>query len=60
MEANIENYVFKLDSVDRRILVYERDEMNEPYSFISIDDENLTEKEFHFEISDWYMQYMNK
>ena len=56
MEANIENYVFKLDSVDRRILVYERDEMNEPYSFISIDDENLTEKEFHFEISDWYMQ----
>jgi len=60
MKANIENYVFKLDSVERRILVYEKDDMDEPYSYINIDDDNISEKEFHYEISDWYMQYMNR
>tara|TARA_R100001015_G_C4583092_1_gene139327 strand:- start:44 stop:226 length:183 start_codon:yes stop_codon:yes gene_type:complete len=60
MEANIENYIFRLDSIDKRILVYERDDMNEAYSFIDIDDENISEKDFHYEISDWYMQFINR
>jgi len=60
MEANIENYIFRLDSIDKRILVYERDDMNEAYSFIDIDNENISEKDFHYEISDWYMQFINR
>ena len=32
MEANIENYIFRLDSIDKRILVYERDEKKKYYS----------------------------
>jgi hypothetical protein len=60
MEANIENYVFKLDTVDSRILIYEQDDMNEAYSFIDINDENISEKDFHYEISDWYMHFLRK
>ena len=60
MEANIENYIFRLDSIDKRILVYERDDMNEAYSFIDVDNENISEKDFHYEISDWYMQFINR
>jgi hypothetical protein len=56
MEATIENYVFKLDSADpTRILIFERDEMDEPYSFVNLNDVPKDEKEFHVEISDWYM-----
>tara|TARA_R110002020_G_scaffold201949_1_gene404858 strand:- start:2105 stop:2287 length:183 start_codon:yes stop_codon:yes gene_type:complete len=56
MEATIDNYVFKLDSDNpRKILIFERDEMDEPYSFVNLTTEPRDEKEFHFEISDWYM-----
>ena len=52
----MDNYVFKLDSTNpRKILIFERDEMDEPYSFVNLTTEPRDEKEFHFEISAWYM-----
>lgn len=54
MEANINNYLFKLDKANNIIEVYEGSEASRPYSFIRVE-KGITEKDFHIEISDWYM-----
>tara|TARA_R110001606_G_scaffold326891_1_gene473685 strand:- start:557 stop:739 length:183 start_codon:yes stop_codon:yes gene_type:complete len=55
MEANINNYTFRLNETASLIEVYDDSKAEEPYSFVGVGD-NITEKDFHFEISDWYIK----
>jgi len=55
MEANINNYTFKHNEKALIIEVYDSENADEPYSFIRVDD-NITEKDFHYEISDWFLK----
>ena len=54
MEADINNFLFKLDKPNNIIEVYINTETDHPYSFIRVEP-NISEKEFHIEISDWFM-----
>lgn len=54
MEANINSYRFKLDREAGVIEVFDGSGTARPYSFIRVD-KDISEKDFHFEISDWYM-----
>jgi hypothetical protein len=54
MEANINNFLFKLDTTNDVIEVYINSEASRPYGFIHVKP-NITEKEFHYEISDWFI-----
>jgi hypothetical protein len=58
MEANINNFLFKLDKNNNTIEVYFGSQVERPYGFIRVKP-NITEKEFHFEISDWFMNNAN-
>lgn len=58
MEANINNFLFKLDKGNNIIEVYYGSEVDRPHSFIRVK-ADITEKEFHYEISDWYMNNSN-
>lgn len=55
MEANINNYTFKHNEKTLFIEVYDSENSEEPYSFIKVN-VGLTEKDFHFEISDWFLK----
>lgn len=54
MEANINNFLFKLDRSNNTIEVYQGTEVDRPFAFIRVDT-NITEKDFHYEISDWFL-----
>ena len=58
MEANINNYTFKHNEKTLFIEVYDSENFEEPYSFIKVN-VDLTEKDFHFEISDWFLKNVN-
>ena len=55
MEANIKSFKFKLNESSSLIEVYDDQKAEEPYTFIRVAD-NINEKDFHFEISDWYIK----
>ncbi len=40
------------------IEVYDSENSEEPYSFIKVGD-TITEKDFHYEISDWFLKNVN-
>mgnify|MGYP003637712263 FL=1 len=54
MEANINNYLFKLDKLNGIIEVFNGSEASRPCGFIRVES-SVSEKDFHFEITDWYM-----
>ena len=53
MEAKVSNYLFKLDSIASLIEVYSESALK-PHAFIRVK-ADLSEKEFHTEISYWIM-----
>ena len=55
MEAKVNNFLFKLDKANRVIEVFEGSEAVRPIGFIRVS-KNVTEKDFHIEISDWVMK----
>lgn len=55
MEANINNYTFKHNEKTLFIEVYDSENSEEPYSFIKVN-KDLNEKDFHYEISDWFLK----
>ena len=59
MEAKVSNYLFKLDRAAGVIEVFEGSEAVRPIGFIRVKDE-VTEKEFHTEISYWMMDKSNQ
>ncbi len=59
METKINNFLFKLDKANRCIEVFEGSEAVRPIGFIRVKDE-VTEKEFHTEISYWMMDNGNQ
>ena len=54
MEATINNYLFKLDKANNIIEVFYGSEADRPHGYIRVD-AGISEKDFHYEISDWYM-----
>ena len=54
MEAKINNYLFKLDMLNGIIEVFRGSEAARPCGIIRVGS-NVSEKEFHIEIADWYM-----
>ncbi len=54
MEANINNYLFKLDRFNGIIEVFHGSEAVRPCGFIRVES-SVCEKDFHIEITDWYM-----
>ncbi|MDB4430260.1 hypothetical protein N9273_00405 [bacterium] len=58
MEANINNFLFKLDRANNLIEIFNGSEVERPHSFIRVSPE-IDEKEFHFEISDWFIDNAN-
>ena len=54
MEANINNYFFKLSKSNCIIEIFNGCEDTRPCGFIRVE-EDVSEKEFHIEITDWYM-----
>ena len=54
MEAKIDNYLFKLDRTALVIEVFNGSEADKPCGFIRVK-KTVSEKDFHFEISDWFM-----
>ncbi len=55
MEAKVSNFLFKHDKVANVIEVFEGSEAVRPIGFIRVS-KNVTEKDFHIEISDWVMK----
>jgi len=58
MEANINNFLFKLDRINNTIEIYFGSEAERAHGFIRVKPD-ITEKEFHFEISDWFIGNAN-
>ena len=58
MEANINNFKFKHNEKTLFIEVYDGENSEEPYSFIRVTD-TISEKDFHYEISDWFLKNVN-
>lgn len=54
MEAKVSNHLFKLDRAANVIEVFEGSEAVRPVGFIRVK-EDLSEKDFHTEISYWMM-----
>jgi hypothetical protein len=54
MEANISNYLFKLDTLNGIIEVFSGSEADKPCGFIRVKTD-VSEKDFHVEISDWFL-----
>lgn len=55
MEAKVSNFLFKHDKVANVIEVFEGSEAVRPIGMIRVD-KDVTEKDFHIEISDWVMK----
>ncbi len=55
MEAKVSNFLFKHDKVANVIEVFEGSEAVRPIGFIRVG-KDVTEKDFHIEISDWVMK----
>lgn len=55
METKVSNFLFKLDKAACVIEVFEGSEAVRPVGFIRVKDE-VTEKEFHTEVSYWMME----
>ena len=53
MEGKIGKYIFQHDPVLDKICVYEKPASEQPEFLISVSPD-LTEKDFHYEIMDWY------
>ncbi len=58
MEAKINNFTFKHNEKTLFIEVYDSENAEEPYSFIKVGD-TISEKDFHYEISDWFLKNVN-
>ena len=58
MEANVNNYFFKLDRSIKQIEVFFDYQKTRPIGYINVD-ENITEKEFHTEVSYWIINNSN-
>lgn len=59
MEAQINSYTFKLVKNLNIIEVYDTSSSSSssrPFSYIRVE-RGVNEKDFHFEISDWYMNH---
>jgi Asp-tRNA(Asn)/Glu-tRNA(Gln) amidotransferase B subunit len=54
MEAKINNYLFKLDKLSGIIEIFRGSEASRPCGIIRVD-LNISLKDFHIEIADWYM-----
>ncbi len=59
MEATVSNYLFKLDRAANVIEVFEGSEAVRPVGFIRVK-VDVTEKEFHTEVSYWMMENSNQ
>lgn len=59
MEAKVSNFLFKLDRAANVVEVFEGSEAVRPVGFIRVK-ENLSEKEFHTEVSYWMMDKGNQ
>jgi len=57
-EAEINGYHFVLESPDT-IEVWETRDDELPLSYINVKGEIKSEKDFHYEIMDWYAKYVN-
>ena len=55
MEGQIGKYIFQHDPVLEKINVYEKPMSDHPEFLISVKSD-ITEKEFHYEIMDWYVK----
>ncbi len=53
MEGKIGKYIFQHDPVLDKICVYEKPASEQPEFLISVSPD-ITEKDFHYEIMDWY------
>ena len=53
MEGQIGKYIFRHDPVVNKINIFEKPAGVEPEWYIEVS-EDLTEKDFHYEIMDWY------
>lgn len=58
MEANINSFRFILNKNLDLIEVYDEAKTSRPFATIRVERE-ISEKDFHFEISDWYMNHRN-
>ena len=56
MEGQIGKYIFRHDPVVNKINIYEKPASVEPEWFIEVS-EDMTEKDFHYEIMDWYAKF---
>ena len=56
MEAKINSYKFILNKHLDLIEVYDDIKTRRPFATIRVES-NISEKDFHFEISDWYMHH---
>jgi hypothetical protein len=56
MEGKIGKYIFRHDPVVNKIDVFEKPASTDPEWFIEVS-EDLTEKDFHYEIMDWYAKF---
>tara|TARA_A100001201_G_scaffold24473_1_gene27707 strand:+ start:187 stop:363 length:177 start_codon:yes stop_codon:yes gene_type:complete len=56
MEGQIGKYIFRHDPISEKINVFEKPAAGEPEWYIEVS-ENITEKDFHYEIMDWYAKF---
>ena len=55
-QGQIGKYIFRHDPIVNKINVFEKPASSEPEWFIDVS-ENLSEKDFHYEIMDWYAKF---
>lgn len=55
METKVDNYFFKLDRSIKLIEVFYSEDSTRPIGCIRVN-ENISEKEFHTEVSYWVME----
>ena len=56
MEGQIGKYIFRHDPIVNKINVFEKPASGEPEWFIEVSDD-ISEKDFHYEIMDWYAKF---
>jgi hypothetical protein len=56
MEGQIGKYIFRYDPIVNKINIFEKPATDQPEWFIEVS-EGLTEKDFHYEIMDWYAKF---
>ena len=59
MNGKIGEFTFELDNELSRIAVYQNGEGSEPAWYIPVG-RNIDEKDFHYEIMDWYSKKVEK